>query len=41
MLIYENFDITPNELLGIEEPQIFERVLINNSFYNNSGNINF
>lgn len=40
LLIYENFDITPNELLGIEEPTNFKRVSINNSFNNNSGKIN-
>lgn len=26
MLIYENFGITPNELLGIEEPKNFEKI---------------
>lgn len=41
LLIYENFGITPNELLGIEEPQNFKRISITNSFNNNSGNINF
>ena len=26
ILIYENFGITPNELLGIEEPKNFEKI---------------
>lgn len=41
LLIYEKFGITPNELLGIEEPKNFKRISINNSFNNNSGSINF
>lgn len=40
MLIYEKFGITPNELLGIEEPKQFKIVKINNSFNNFSGNGN-
>lgn len=26
LLIYENFGITPNELLGLEEPKNFKRI---------------
>lgn len=37
--IYKNFNITPNELLGIEEPQNFKNFAIKDSFNNNSGNI--
>lgn len=41
LLIYENFGITPNELLGIEEPKNFK--CINIGSINNIGNgtINF
>lgn len=42
LLIYENFGITPNELLGIEEPQNFKIMKsgnIVNSFNNNNINI--
>lgn len=31
MLIYENFGITPNELLGIEEPTNFIKIKKNNT----------
>lgn len=27
LLIYENFGITPNELLGIDEPKNFKRII--------------
>lgn len=27
LLIYENFGITPNELLGLEEPKSFKRII--------------
>ncbi len=40
LLIYEHFGITPNELLGIEEPKSFRRISIDNSFNNNTGKIN-
>lgn len=42
LLIYEKFGITPNELLGIEEPKNFKQQNIVNSFNNiNNSNINF
>jgi transcriptional regulator with XRE-family HTH domain len=39
MLIYNKFGITPNELLGVEEPRNFKPISIKNSFNNNKGNI--
>lgn len=43
LLIYEKFNITPNEILGIEEPKNFKKISITNSFNNSkiSGGIKF
>lgn len=37
--IYENFGITPNELLGIEERK-YTTITYNNSIHNGNNNIN-
>lgn len=35
LLIYENFGISPNELLGIEEPKSFYQLATNNNYQKN------